>query len=212
MKSKSLKAIQTLVKIGRIISKIIFIFCIVGAAGCVLGILSLALIPGDFRVGEMTLRELIETKSGVTFGTMYTSMAAGIVPCAGEAVLAKLAERCLKRELDAGTPFTFAGAKDLITLGICAVCITVGTAITAGIVTGIMKNFFEQLLRAVPVLYRPGLALLLDNRFFRDIICLEHQFLESGHGKEQSFQIPYLSERRTAGSTCKNIRLCSIHV
>lgn len=144
MKSKSLKAIQTLVKIGRIISKIIFIFSIVGAAGCVLGIISLALVPGDFRVGEMTLRELIETKSGVSFGTMYTSMAAGIVPCAGEAVLAKLAERCLKRELDAGTPFTFAGAKDLITLGICAVCITVGTAITAGIVTGIMKNFFEN--------------------------------------------------------------------
>ena len=43
--SKTLQTIQTLCKVGRILSKIAFIICIVGAALCVAGIISLALIP-----------------------------------------------------------------------------------------------------------------------------------------------------------------------
>ena len=39
----TLKTIQTLSKIGKIISKIIFICCVVGFCGCIVGIVSLAI-------------------------------------------------------------------------------------------------------------------------------------------------------------------------
>ena len=49
-----------------------------------------------------------------------------------------------KHELAAGTPFTFPGAKELIRLGICTVCISVGTSALAAIVYQIMALFFEN--------------------------------------------------------------------
>ena len=63
--------------------------------------------------------------------------------CAGEAVLCKLAEKYFRNELAAGTPFTFDGAKELMLLGICTICIPIGTAVISGIVYGIMSSIFS---------------------------------------------------------------------
>lgn len=140
---KTLKTIQTLSKIGKIICKIIFIFCIVGFAGCIAGIISLACIPEGLKLGGTTIKGLIETSPKANLGTYYTAMAAGAVICAGEAVLCKIAERYFKHELEAGTPFTFEGAKELMRLGICTICIPLATVIVSGIIYGIMSSFFS---------------------------------------------------------------------
>ena len=136
---KTLNTIQKLSKIGRILSKIIFIFCLVGGILCAVGILCLALIPDGFKIGEVTIRGLIESKADVSLGTCYTAAAMGLVFCAGEAVLAKIAERYFRNEIGAGTPFTEKGAYEMKRLGICTICIPIGTAIIAGIVYGILK-------------------------------------------------------------------------
>ncbi len=44
----------------------------------------------------------------------------------------------------AGTPFTFEGAKELMRLGICAICIPVGSRIAAEIVYHIMAHFIHD--------------------------------------------------------------------
>ncbi len=139
MQTKTLKTLQVLAKIGRILSTIVFILSIVGAALCALGIPSLALIPEGFRIGDVTIRGLVEQKAGWTLSTCYLALTQGLILCAGEAVLAKFAERYFKNELAAGTPFTFDGAKELMRLGILAICIPIGTAIVAAIAHGIFN-------------------------------------------------------------------------
>ena len=136
---KALNTIQKLCKIGRVLSKIIFIFCLVGGILCVAGILCLAFIPEGFKIGEVTIRGLIESNAEVSVGTCYTAAAMGIVLCAGEAVLAKIAERYFRNEVAAGTPFTEKGADEMKRLGICTICIPIGTAIIAAIVFAVMK-------------------------------------------------------------------------
>lgn len=136
---KTLKTIQTISKIGKILSKIVFILSLIGGIGCLVGILSLAVIPGGFKIGGTTVYGLIRQSADMDISTMYCAMAIGAVFCAGEAVLSKFAELYFKHELDAGTPFTEAGAKELLRLGILAICIPVGTTVIASIVYAIFS-------------------------------------------------------------------------
>ena len=142
---KTLNIIQRLSMIGKILSKIMFIFCIIGFCGCIVGILSMSLGAPTLKIGGVTLESILNTEADVTVGTVYAAMAAGMILCAGEAVLAKFAEHYFKRELADGTPFDLGGAKELMRLGILAICIPIGTQIIAEIVYAVM----EQTLRGV---------------------------------------------------------------
>ena len=136
---KSLKTLQTLAKVGKVLSTIVFIVCIVGGALSIAAIVGLAVIPEGLKIGNTTFYGLIRRETGMQVATCYATMAAGIVGCAGEAVLAKFAQRYFKNELQAGTPFTFDGAKELIRLGILAICIPAGVVILSAIALGIVK-------------------------------------------------------------------------
>lgn len=140
---KTLKTIQTLSKIGKILSKIVFIFCIIGFCGCFIGILSMAFGAETLKFGGVTLESILNTEAEVTIGTVYAAMAAGMILCAGEAVLAKFAEHYFKRELADGTPFTFAGAKEMQRLGILTICLPIGTQIVAEIVHAVMEQAMQ---------------------------------------------------------------------
>ncbi|MBQ4423768.1 MAG: hypothetical protein II872_05565 [Clostridia bacterium] len=142
---KTLKTLQTLAKVGKILSTIVYVVCIVGGCLCAAGIISLLVIPEGFRIGGVTIAALIFEKAGWSMTTCYAAAAIGIVFCAGEAVLAKFAERYFKNELAAGTPFTFDGAKELMRLGVLAICISVGTAIVVGIVYGVFRLAAEDM-------------------------------------------------------------------
>lgn len=137
---KSLKTIQVLAKIGKIVSKIIFIFCIVGFCGCIVGAVGLAIGMQTLQLGDTTLRGLLEMEAGLSEGTLYASMAAGAIFCAGEAVLARFAVHYFDRELADGTPFVYEGARELQRLGILAICIPLGAQILAQIVRAVFAQ------------------------------------------------------------------------
>ena len=141
---KTLKTIQTLSKIGKVLSKIMFIFCIIGFCGCIVGILSMALGAPTLKIGGVTLESILNTEAEVTIGTVYAAMAAGMILCAGEAVLAKFAEHYFKRELADGTPFTFAGAKAMLRLGILTICLPIGTQIIAEIIHAVIEQAMQD--------------------------------------------------------------------
>ena len=101
---KTLNNIQKLSKIGKVLSWLVFVFCIIGFCGCIVGILSMALGAPTLKIGGVTLKSILSIEAGVTTGTAYAAMAAGMILCAGEAVLAKFAEHYFKRELADGTP------------------------------------------------------------------------------------------------------------
>lgn len=141
----SLKTIQVLARIGRVLSKIVWICCIVGAAGCLIGIASLAAgIDGAFKIGDVTIYGLIEHEAGMSIGSIYASMTVGMIVCLGEFILALFAERYFKNELTAGTPFTFAGADEMKRLGILTICISVGTTVAAEIAHQVINAVFQN--------------------------------------------------------------------
>ncbi len=136
--NKNLKILQVLAKIGRILSTIVFVCGIVGAAGCLFGIISLASGVEVIKIGDLTLGGIIENEAGMSMGTLYTAMACSAIVCGGEIAIAKFAELYFKKELVAGTPFTDDGAKELFRLGIITVCVSFGSYVLASICHGIM--------------------------------------------------------------------------
>ncbi len=136
---KTLDTIQKFAKVGKILCKIIFIFSLIGGIGSAIGIFSLAIIPEGLQIGDTTIRGLIEESAEVSLGTCYASMATSMILCAGEAVLCKIAEKYFINELAAGTPFTLAGSKEMLRLGICTIAIPLGSQLVAAIVYGIFK-------------------------------------------------------------------------
>ena len=136
----TLKTIQTLAKIGKVFSEIIFACCVVGFCGCIAGIVSLALGAETFKLGGVTVHSMIENEAGMSLPTLYASMAVGLLFCAAEAVLCKYAEAYFKHELADGDPFTLRGAKELLRLGILTITIPLGTVIACSIGVSIADN------------------------------------------------------------------------
>ncbi|MBR5751389.1 MAG: hypothetical protein IKX84_03280 [Clostridia bacterium] len=146
----TLDKLQKLSKLGKTLSRIVFIVCLVGGIFCAVGILSLLILPESVSFGGVTLYGLVKRSAETSLGTCYTALAMGVIVCAGETVLSKLAERYFARELAAGTPFTFEGAKELIRLGMCAVCIPIAAKAAAEITFRIMARCLEDVETLVP--------------------------------------------------------------
>lgn len=141
---KSLQTIQKLFKIGKILSRIAFIFLVIGFCGCIAGLLSLSFGNGSLiKLGGVTLHQLISEEYGYNIKGITASLSGWLVVCAGEAVLAKFAEVYFQNELQAETPFTLAGAKELLRLGILTITIPTGCAVAESIVEGVIVGFMK---------------------------------------------------------------------
>lgn len=138
---KTLEAIQTLSKLGRIFSKIIFICSIVGAVGCVVGIVSLPFADkGLFKLGGVSIYGLIVNRAGIDLNNLYPLFSGAALLCIGQTVTAGVAESYFKNELAAGTPFTLSGAKELLRLGIVTICVPLGSIILSRIVSSVLAE------------------------------------------------------------------------
>ncbi|MBP5459624.1 MAG: hypothetical protein J6Y62_05650 [Clostridia bacterium] len=141
----TLKTIQTLAKVGKVLSHIVFVFSIVGFCLCAAGIVSLALGGDTLQLGGTTIHGIIENETDLNTPTLVSVIAVIMLYCAAEAVLSKFAEVYFKNELADGTPFTQRGAKELLRLGILIIAIPVGTVILASIALSIADNFYPTI-------------------------------------------------------------------
>ncbi len=141
---KSLNTIQTISKIAKVFSSILFVFSIVGFCLCTVGILSMAFDIESFKLGGVTFESILQDKADLSEGALYAVAAQGMIYCAGAAVLAKFSEVYFRHEIDAGTPFAFDGAKEMMRLGILCVCISIGEEIIASIVTSVIAKTFAD--------------------------------------------------------------------
>lgn len=139
---KSLNNIQTLSKIGKVLSKIAFIFSVIGFFGCIVGLASLTFDNGSLiKIGDIELHSLLMDNEGYKISSICAVLSGWMIVCAGEAVVAKFAEVYFKHELQAGTPFTSAGADELKRLGILSVAVSVGGAILGTILQELVVGF-----------------------------------------------------------------------
>lgn len=137
---KSLKIIQTLAKIAKIISKVLFICCIVGACGCLVGIIALAFGVQELKFGEKSLEIILMEEADTTVNTLYAIMVVGIILSAGEAVLCKFAENYFAKQLETGSPFDFDFAKSTLKFGILVICIPLIAVFLSSVCHAIMRE------------------------------------------------------------------------
>lgn len=140
---KSLQTIQTLSKIGKIISKIVYICCMVGFIACAVGIVAISIGGNTLISDNATLNDVLNSEA-VSMGTALATLIAGLLLCAGEYVVARMAYRYFDNELNAGTPFTFDGAMELMRLGIFAIGINIVSAFLAQVAQSIISMVMEN--------------------------------------------------------------------
>lgn len=140
---KTLHTIQTLSKIGKVLSKIVYICCIIGFCGCAAGVAAMLLGAETIKLGGVTLHSILEAEAGLCEGAIWSAVAAGAILCTGEFFVARTAHCYFANELAAGTPFTLDGAKELFRLGIITICVPLGSLILAEIVSGILAGFLN---------------------------------------------------------------------
>ena len=143
-KSKNYKVLQTIAKIGKILSKVAFVFSIIGIFGCFVGLLSNIFGSSKvFKIGGVTIYGLLADFDAYNVKSIRATLVAWLIVCVGEAVLAKFAELYFRNAEAFGTPFTHTGARELRRLGIMMIVIPTGCAVLAEIVQGIMTGFMN---------------------------------------------------------------------
>ena len=143
---KTLRTIQKVAKLGKVLSTIVFVLCIVAAVLCIAGAVCWEMF-GNFELkilGGITISNMVTSETGIVGGGIYTACATGFVLILGEVILAKMAQKYFKRELQAGTPFTLEGAKELKALGIKTIVVPLIAYIAAAIVHWVMVRFLQM--------------------------------------------------------------------
>ena len=129
--SKTLSNILTVFKVARIVAKVVFILCIVGGVGCLVGLFCLSFVE-DLMPADLFF------EAGLDLSSAYFGCIVGAITCAGDAVFAFLSERYFKNVLTAGTPFTFEGSKECFRLGVASLIVSAAISIVSAIVAGIL--------------------------------------------------------------------------
>ena len=174
--SKSLKTIQTLAKIGKGISTIIFIFSIIGTVAALIAVSALAGLK-DIQLDGKTVVSMVEA-TGTNFVTLIFTSATAIFSCIGSAIVAKFAMIYFANELEYGTPFTYDGAKELLRLGILAIAVPAVISIVSAIAFIITKLFWPPLAEmenSSPISIVIGIMLIVMSIVFKHGAELEEK-------------------------------------
>ena len=135
--SKNLKFIQVVSKIGYVISYIVFVCAIIGAAATAL----MALLFGMLLSISTPEINGIVSITGLDVFTFFSSCLLLCFACAGNIVLGFMGKKYFKFQCEAGTPFTYEGAKKLLKLGIADVIVTGSIIIFEGVLTIVYAMF-----------------------------------------------------------------------
>lgn len=138
------KALQIITKMGKILSKIVFIFSIVCVCMCVAGLISsMFKSVRILKIGNVTIHGFLPIFDGYNEKNINIILTAYLIIFSGKAVVSKFAERYFHNTLIAETPFTQSGSRELRKLGIITIVIPTISVILAEILQGIMIKFMN---------------------------------------------------------------------
>lgn len=92
-------------------------------------------------IGKIKIHGTILSDVGVNAANFAAALSGWMIVCAGEAVVAKFAEIYFKNELQAETPFTIGGAKELQRLGILVIAVSVFCNAAGVLAEGVISGF-----------------------------------------------------------------------
>ena len=129
--SKTLSHIMLIFKIARIIAKIVFVFLIIGAVGCVIGLSVFPLLEGFLSNQEIS--EVLVEEGIADIRMIYPVCIAGLIACVGELIFTFFSIRYFEKTLNDGTPFTLDGSKQCFRLGISAIIVSLSITVAISI-------------------------------------------------------------------------------
>ena len=136
---KSLKTIQVLAKIAKIICTVLFIVCIVGASCCALSVIILP-VTKDVILYEDKTFSVVLAEQGTSYIDALTGSVIGLIVCGVGIFLAKYTELFFKKELELGTPFDKGLVKDMRKMALIHIIVS----IVASIITSIVYFIFKE--------------------------------------------------------------------
>lgn len=141
---KSLNIIQKVFKAAKILSEIAFVFAFIGFCASIVGVLSIAFgADSVIKIGGVTVHGIISQNLGVDVKSIAASLCGASILCAGIGITAKFSKAYFKNELNAGTPFTFEGAKEALRLGIITIALPTGCGVAGSIINSIVAGYFN---------------------------------------------------------------------
>ena len=141
---KSLKTIQIVMKVLRVLCLIGFIFCIVGAAGCFLGLISFSFLKDiEIEKGKSVAQYIIDT-GNMSTNEVYTALAVGLFISLAGIALMKYNELFYKKEVDLGTPFKKEMAKKMREVGLVNIIATIAISSIAAIAVAIAEAVTKE--------------------------------------------------------------------
>ena len=123
--NKTLSTILTVFKVLRILAKIVFVLCIIGAVGCTVGFLATVLLD------NAAFLQIDSFSSGL-------SCFVGIISCAGGAAFSFLSEKYFTGVINAQTPFTLEGSRECCRLGVASIVISAAVSVICAIAEGVV--------------------------------------------------------------------------
>lgn len=166
---KSLKVIQVLAKIAWVLCRIVFVVCIVGAAASVVGLSIFHLVQNVKINAEQTVAQLIEEQH-IRIPEAYAGMGIALLSCGVGIFLAKYNELFFKKEIDERTPFKREIVKQMKTVAIVNILVSLALGIIAATAMSIVLsiNHLESINRGDFSLFSTvgfGISLLIISLF-----------------------------------------------
>ena len=194
---KTLSTILTVFKVAKIIAKVVFILCLVGAGGC---LFALCMLP---LVGNLISTDWLIEEGFTSIPAACLACLVGAISCAGEGVFAFLAERYFGNVLNQGTPFTKDSSDESFRLGIASIIISVAISVASGIIFGIFALVSENVSDFdfdVSVTISTGLFFLFMSLIFKHGAELQASKTEG----EPEVEIPEIAPEDSAESNTES--------
>lgn len=171
---KQLETIQKTFRVFQILTKIAWIFSIVGAVLCAVGALCAFAWYSSGQVFSLTGELVTVFASDKGMNEMLAVLLSDFVMLVSEAILLFFAGRYLKAEQVDGTPFTETGAEQLQKLGIRCIWLPIVAAVISGIIVVCLGSEETGDISNLPSLVT-GIVLILTAMIFRYGAALEEK-------------------------------------
>lgn len=129
---KSLNVIQTICKVLKILTTIVFVFCIIGASMSFVGAIALFCVNEESTFWQEAMKYLSETPVNLNYARC--SSVGSVVTCSISAIIMGFAKRFYADEIAAGTPFDRTICKKMLKEGILYLSLSVVSVIVTAIV------------------------------------------------------------------------------
>ena len=163
---KSLQTIQKTFRVFQILTKIAFIFCVIGASACAVGTLCAAAWYSGGQVFSLFGEPITIFASGKGLNEMLAVLLSDLIWLVTEAILLAFARQYFKTEQTEGTPFTENGANLIRKLGIRCIYMPIVAVVIAAVVTVCLGAERSGDISNLPSV-ATGIVLILASLIFR---------------------------------------------